>query len=116
MKTRFVTVGFRTVLSVGVAALAGPGCSGTLFQNVTAPLNDNITLTFVNETQFRASFTYGIFHDLARDPAGVVNFFQERLEAGLSTAPNSVVCARDAAIGTTKLLERVIETDGMTPQ
>ncbi len=112
MKTRFVAVGFLTVLSVGVAALAGPGCSPTLLQNLTAPLNDNITLTFVNETQFRASFTYGIFHDLERDPPGGVSFVQHRLEAGLSTAPSNSPCARNLSIGTAKMLQRVLDTNG----
>ena len=111
MKTRFVAVGFLTVLSVGVATLAGPGCSPTLLQNLTAPLNANVSLTFVNDTQFRASFTYGIFSDLDRDPPGAVNFVQHRLEAGVSTTPNSLGCNRDVSIGTAKLLQRVLDTN-----
>lgn len=111
MKIRFVAVGFLTVLSVGVATLSGPGCSPTFLQNQTAPLNANVSLTFVNDTQFRASFTYGIFSDLARNPPGTVNFVQNRLEAGMSIAPNSLPCSRNVSIGTAKLLQRVIDTN-----
>ena len=110
MKTRFVAVGFLALVSA--ALTAGSGCSPTFLQNLTAPLNSNVSLTFVNDTEFRASFTYGIYNDLERDPPGAVNFVQNRLEAGMSTAPNSVACARNVSIGTAKLLQRVLDTDG----
>ena len=112
MKTPVFPVGILMMLSVGLVSFGGWGCAPELMQNQTAPLGGNVSVIFVNETSFRASYTFGTFDDLARKPAGPVNFLQNRLTAGLSSAPSSLICARNMAIGTTKLLERVIDTDG----
>lgn len=102
----------RTVcvlMVLGAGALAG--CTAAFLQYLTAPLADlNNTITIVNETPYRASFSFGAYDDLNRNPPGPVDFQQRRLEAGESFT-TQMICAHDTAIGTAKLIRRAIENE-----
>ena len=111
MKTPIIPAGILMMLSAGLVSFGGWGCAAELLQNQTASLAGNVSVIIVNDTPFRASYTFGTFNDLQRDPPGAVNFEQNRLAAGLSSPPSSLACGRDMAIGTTKLLQRVIDTN-----
>ena len=112
MKTPIIPAGMLMMLSAGLVSFGGWGCAAELLQNQTAPLSGNISVGIVNDTSFRASFTIGTYNDLQRNPPGVVNFNQNRLAAGLSSAASSLPCGRNLAIGTAKLLQRVLDTNG----
>ena len=111
MKTRIAAVGFLMVLSAGLVSLGNAGCSPTLLQNLTAALDGSVVVVFVNDTPYRASFSYGTFNDLERDPPGGMDFRQDRLAAGLTGERISLQCGHTLAIGTEKLLRRVIDTN-----
>jgi hypothetical protein len=100
------------VVLAGAAALALVGCSGALISNLTEESQSNISVLLINNTDFRASFTIGAFDDFDRNPPGQVSFQQPRVEAHTSAAPINFGCFRDVAIGSDKLLTRILATDG----
>jgi len=85
------------------------GCSGRLIANLTEERSGSVTVVFINNTAYRASFTFGSFDDLDRDFANTqVDFQQRRLEAHSSTPPISLNCQRDFAVATQKLVDRLV--------
>jgi len=96
----------------GATVLGLAGCSGALISNLTEESQSNITVLLINNTDFRASFTIGAFDDLDRNPPGQVSFQQPRIEAHTSFGPFNFGCFRDVAIGSDKLLTRILATDG----
>lgn len=92
-----------------LAALCG--CEGNLILNQVEERSGNIAVLFINNTPFRASFSFGAFDSLDREPPGAVNFQQLLLEANTSNAPVTLPCRRDVAIGTQELLDRAIDTN-----
>jgi hypothetical protein len=109
MRTQ-MSVSVWTALT-GLAALTA-SCSSELIANQTAVRQGNVAFQFVNTTPFRASFTYGTYDALDRNPPGAPNIQQLRLEGFQTTAPTDVTCARNAAIASQSLVDRVIDTDG----
>jgi hypothetical protein len=103
-------VSLLAVVSVVLTSFAASGCGGTLFINQTQDVDGNLNIQFVNNTTARAIFTFGTFDDLDRSP-GPVQFSQLRVEAGTSTNVTSLTCARDMAVATQKLADRIIDTN-----
>jgi hypothetical protein len=99
-------------LIAGIGAWALNGCTSSLLLNQTASLDGEVTIVVINDTPFRAAFTVGVFNDLEREPIGQVQFEQPRLEAGESLMPGAFPCTRDVAIGTDKLIRRILDTNG----
>lgn len=98
-------------LLAGLLSFVLSGC-GTLWLNQTASRQGTITIVLINETPYRASFSYGMYDDLDRDPPGGVEFEQLRLEANTTIEePVELTCARNFAVGTQEFLERVIAAD-----
>lgn len=99
---------------MGLAGLTGltASCSPELIANQTARRQGNVSFQFVNTTPFRASFSYGTYDALDRNPPGSVVLEQLRLEGFQTTAPTDVECRRNAAVGTQALVDRVVETKG----
>ena len=98
----------RTMLVAGMALLCG--CSGSLVANLTEESQTNISILVINNTPFRAVFTIGAFDDLDRNPPAQAAFQQLRVEAGNTAGPLNFNCFRDVAIGTDKLLQRIVDT------
>ena len=113
MSSKTITVGLvLTFVSIGfLTALVG--CPATLLLNQTAERTGNITVTFINETPYRASFTFGTWDALDRSPLGPISFGQDRL-AGMESAPTSLLCARNFAIGTQDMYDRVVDGGDLT--
>ena len=111
MNSRARTLG---VLGGALAAstLVGTGCfvDGDFFRNNTAPRFGSMIFIFVNQTPYRAAFTFGGYDDLDRTP-GAVNALQIRVEGNSTTAPQTTACRRSAAIGTAELIRRAIDAD-----
>ncbi|MCH8806298.1 MAG: hypothetical protein IH986_09450 [Planctomycetes bacterium] len=108
----WIALGNAVLAIAGAFVLASfGGClSPTFLANQTAVRSGNLTFDFVNNTRFRASFSFGTFDALDRSP-GNVGFEQMRLEAGLSASPTVAQCARNAVIGTQEFIDRVLATD-----
>ncbi|TWT40374.1 hypothetical protein RAS1_40820 [Phycisphaerae bacterium RAS1] len=112
-----MSVAKRVLPGVAAAGLAfalqaGGGCTDTtLFLNQTAERTGNVTLQFVNNTGFRAAFTFGSFDSLDRINPGVVQLQQLRVEANTSSAAVNLTCRRNIALATKEFVDRVIETD-----
>ena len=109
MKLRNLLIG-----SVGAALLAGGlggayGCSGTLFKNLTKERTGNISVQFINNTAYRASFSYGAWDAWDKTP-GAVTLQQLRLEAGTASTGATVPCRRNAAVATQALYDRAVLT------
>ncbi len=98
----------------GLAGLTGlaASCSPELIANQTARRQGNVSFQFVNTTPFRASFTYGTYDALDRNPPGQPVLKQLRLEGRQTTAPEQVECRRNAVIGTQAFVDRIIATKG----
>ncbi|RMF76920.1 MAG: hypothetical protein D6744_11915 [Planctomycetota bacterium] len=103
----------RAAALLTVAALAcAAGCAGALIANLVEEAQGSVIVQIINNTPFRASFSYGAFDDLDRNPPGPVSLQQIRLEAFTSSAEVTLTCGRDVAIATQKLVDRVIATNG----
>lgn len=92
-----------------VVGLPTIGCTGELFKNQTEPTAGNITFRFVNNTDYRASFSFGTWDSLDRSP-GPASLEQLRLEGNSVSDPVSVTCRRNAAVGTEEFRLRVLNT------
>lgn len=101
----------RCLTATGIALSLMAGCSGDFSNYLTESLSGNINLQFVNNTHYRASFTYGSFNDLDRTGPGPVDVGQERLEANTVTSVVTVFCRRDFAVATQDLVDRIVETN-----
>ncbi len=109
MKARTI-VGTAGLFAAGLCAAVN-GCTSSLLLNQTASLDGDVTVVVINDTPFRAAFTLGVFNDLEREPLGQVQFEQPLLEPGESLTPGMFPCTRDVAIGTEKLLRRILDTN-----
>lgn len=102
---------------VGVAGLAfglaagfgGLGCTKTLLLNLTKERTGNITVVFVNDTPYTASFSYGTWDAWDKTP-GTVNMQQLRLAARTTSDAGTLPCARNMSIGTPEFIARAIAT------
>lgn len=104
----------HVVLAALGLSLVLSGCSGALLLNLTEESQRNITVLLINNTPFRAIFTIGAFDDLDRLPPGQITFQQLRIEGGTTRAPLTFSCFRDVAIGSQKMLDRIVDTDNNT--
>ncbi len=96
-------------LAIAAALLCLSGCDTVFFLNQTAERNGNITVSFINNTPYRASFSYGSYDKLDNSP-GAVSFQQLRLEGDTTSAAQTLTCRRNVAIGTQDLVDRVLAT------
>lgn len=98
------------VLAAVAAGLSMGGCSGEFFRNQTAERTGNIQFVFINNTPYRASFSFGTWDSLDRDPPGVVALQQLRVEANTTRQGIQLPCRRNSAIGTEEFVTRVVAT------
>ncbi len=116
----------QTVMSLLLAGLlptaflAAGGCPSWFGSYFTAERTGNISFQFINNTPFRASFSYGTWDALDRNPPGDATLLQLRLAPGTSSTVSTAPCRRDAAVGTQAFVDRVIatradETDNFDP-
>lgn len=99
----------RLGFALGLLAAAA-GCTPDLFDNLTKERTGNISVSFVNNTPYRAAFSYGTYDAWDRSP-GPVSLQQLRLAANSTSASTSVTCRRNLAIATPDFVERVIDTE-----
>jgi len=85
-------------------------CSSPIVHYLTAERQGNVTFVFVNDTPFRAAFSFGTYDALDHTP-GATELRQLRVAAKSSSAPVTVTCRRNAAIGTEEYVQRVIDTE-----
>lgn len=103
-------IGFvRGLLILPVALTAG--CTANLIANLIEERVGEISVIFINNTPYRASFTFGTYDPLDRITPGAVNLLQDRVEAKTTTEPAAVPCARAFAIGTDGLIQRATDTN-----
>jgi hypothetical protein len=86
-------------------------CGPSFINYLTEERTGNIQFQFINNTSARAAFSFGTYDKLDRDPPGEVTIQQLRLAANTSSAPISVPCRREAAVGTADFVQRVIVTN-----
>lgn len=111
------TRGFKCATGMlALLAAAGASCTATpdLFHYLTQETTGNIQVQFINNTDFRASFSFGTYNSLDRNPPGPVSLSQQRLEAHTTSSVVTAPCRHDAAVGTQEYIQRVIDTGGDT--
>lgn len=86
------------------------GCVGSIAQNLLAEKTGNVTVTFVNNTPYRAIVNLGAYDAWNRLP-GEVDLEQLTIDPYTSSDPTTITCARNTAVGTDRLVQRVIATD-----
>ena len=106
----------QKTIAVGLVALLGaielawePGCTATLVRNLTAERTGKVTVLIINDTPYRASFTFGSWDSWDRNPPGPIDFQQLRLEANSASGAGTLTCARNVAIGTAELRQRALD-------
>jgi len=95
---------------VGLAAgggLALVGCTD-LLANLTTEVTGNVTVIFINNTPYRASFSYGTYDAFDRVGPGEMQLRQLRLEGNTVSTPVQIRCARNFAVGTQGLYDRAV--------
>jgi hypothetical protein len=85
------------------------GCSRAIWLNQTKERTGNITMVFVNTTSANAAFTYATWDEWDHSP-GAINMQQINVKQFGTSDAASLPCARNAAIGTQGLVDRVLET------
>lgn len=109
MTRRMLAIGI-VFMPVGLGLVAtGTGCSHELFMYLTQERTGNVTIVFINDTPYRASFSYGGWNSLERNPPGAVNFQQLRLEAKSTHEPVDLACTRDISIATEEFYQRALD-------
>lgn len=102
--------GWALAALTGIVGMLLSGCDA--FLNQTAERNGSITVAFVNNTPYRAAFSYGTYDPLDLSPQpGPTELQQLRLEAGTSSASVTVACRRTLAIGTQAYVDRAVAND-----
>lgn len=107
-------------LLILVIGIISPACTPQAYFNNTSSLGGDtpgsrgtVTLAFINNTPYRAIFTYGIYDD--QDQNTVPRFAQfaidpdpmKRLEGNTSSPQFTFVCGRQVAIGTQRFIESI---------
>lgn len=102
------------VLSVGLLlALAAPptGCTPDQILHNTEEISGDVTVQFINNTPFRAAFSFGSYNSLDRSPPGEPSFEQLRVEGNTTSQAVTVTCRRTVVVGTEEFIERVLLTE-----
>lgn len=118
MKKRPITVIIWIPLFIAVA-LCGGSCSTTALLNLpaasagfvagaTEPVSWTIQVAFINNTPYRAIFTYGAYDQLDAETIPT-NFGQQRLEGLTSTAQISQPCRKTFSVGGDELIRLLNE-------
>ncbi|MFH1746468.1 MAG: hypothetical protein ABIG44_05420 [Planctomycetota bacterium] len=108
MKLGNVMVGLALAGICVLALAAQSGCSPDFFLNLIAERAGQFTVIFINDTAYRASFSYGSWDAMDRNPPGPLEFRQRRLEAHDTAGPTAISCARNFAIGTQDFYDRAV--------
>ncbi|MGD8454044.1 MAG: hypothetical protein PVJ57_19700 [Phycisphaerae bacterium] len=109
MVRRTVAVGW--LVSLACVLTLGAGCSSALWFYLTEDRSGTISVIFVNDTDYRAVFSFGTYDALDRNPPGTAQLVQLRLEAHDTSSASSLTCRRNMAVGTEEFRQRVVDTD-----
>lgn len=112
--SRRLTIVCLLAATVGAANLSCITSAGDTFHYLTQERAGNVSVQFINNTPFRAIFSFGTYDSLDRNPPGPVSLNQQRLEANSVSTPVAAPCRRDAALGTAEYIQRVVDTKGDT--
>ena len=114
MHTR--TVAVRTgIITIGVVAGLLCGCVGDFLFNLVETRDGNALVLVVNNTDFRAAFTMGSYNQFELNPATDADWQQPSIEAR-TTGQFTITCDRVTALGTARLIERLVVTDVPTDE
>jgi len=102
--------GFCAVVALSLAALVS-SCTPSAFLNLTVTRRNNIQIGFVNNTPFRANFTFGGYDVL--DKATVPVFGQLRVEGNTTATTQTQACRRTFSLGGEELI-RLITVQNLT--
>ena len=108
MRKHLVAIGVGLLALSGSLALLG-GCVGDFFFNLAETRDGNSTILIINNTDYRAAFTMGSYNQFDLNPPSDADWEQRTVEAH-STGEFSVTCDRVTAIGTERLIERLVLT------
>ena len=104
------SIGLAAAALAACTALSG-GCLADFVANLTEERSGNVTVIIINNTPYRAAFSFGSYDALDRFPAGPVTLEQQRVERYTQTAPIRITCARNTAVGTEEFIQRSIDVD-----
>jgi hypothetical protein len=109
MSRKTVLISVVAAFGLAGAFAAASGCLQTTLLNLTKERTGNILMAFVNTTNADAGFTLGTWDAWDRTP-GPINMQQTTVRAHSASAAATIGCARNAAIATQDLVDRVIAT------
>lgn len=112
-----------TLVAAGIVSLCA-SCTEDIYRNLTSPLGEgqvgsrgNVTVTFVNNTAFRAIFTVATFNhfDQTSTPNEPLQFADgtdgtNELVGNTAFGPFTFQCDRALSIGGIQMLERLTDT------
>lgn len=108
MKTRDDVVVSALLAVAGAGWLSSAGC-GNVWKNLTKERDGNVSVQFVNETLYRAGFSWGAYDKWDRSPGPAV-LEQDTIGPQSTLAPTSISCLRNLAVGTADFVDRVVQT------
>ena len=107
----------QRTIAISLSAAAGlwivwtlSGCTGMIWANQTKERSGNLSFSFVNTTSADAGFTYATWDEWDHSP-GIIDIKQLTVPAHTTSAVDTLPCARDAAIGTQQMVDRVLDTE-----
>ena len=103
-------LGLAAGLLVALGSLTG-GCMGDLVANLVEERTGDVTVVFINDTPYRAGCSFGSYDAFDRSTTADVTLAQQLVEAKTSTAPITLPCRRNTAVGTEFFIRRVLDTD-----
>lgn len=86
------------------------GCPGSFLANLTEEKSGNVSLIIINNTPYRAAYMIGGYDAWSLNPPGNAEIKQLTLEGMTIENSISMGCARNIAIGTPALVERITLT------
>lgn len=107
-RVRSVVTGLA--LAGGLVGLLGmsTGC-GEFWVYISKERTGNISVQFINATDYRASFSYGAYD--AWENEGEVQLQQLSVSPNTTSAVQTLTCRRNVAVGTQDFVDRVLETE-----
>ena len=84
-------------------------CSEPQFRHLTIARRGNANISFINETPFRATFSFGLYDP--EDQETVLQFDQLRLEGGDFSDVFELQCQRAISVGSQRLLNLATEQE-----
>lgn len=100
-------IGFGALLAAFGCLFLLTGCPGSLVAHLTEEEDGTVAVIIINNTPYRAAFIIAGYDAFVLNPPGEAQYQQLTVEGMQTESAISLDCARNVAIGTQALIERM---------